>query len=305
MGKILLFYKYVDIEHPKRILKWQYKICQDLKLTGRILIGKEGINGTVGGTNENTERYKQIMSENTLFADVEFKQSNGNAECFPKLLIKIRDEIVTLGVPSDKLTPKTGGIHLNADQTHQLISENPNDLVILDTRNDYEWEVGKFENAITTPIKNFKELPEYIDNNLEQFKNKQVLMYCTGGVRCERATAYLNEKYVAKQVYQIEGGIHKYTEKYPNGYFRGKNYVFDGRIALKINDDVLGKCYVCKTSCDEYTNCINVLCNRHFICCIQCLDTLQNTCSLECKTLVSEKKVKTRDKLQKVSACQL
>src|SRR5438045_9113606 len=116
-------------------------------------------------------------------------------------------------------------------------------------------------------------------------------MYCTGGIRCERASAYLNEKNIAKKVYQMEGGIHRYVEQYPDGFFRGKNYVFDGRIAVKVNDDVVSHCLLCSEPCDQYTNCLNASCNEHFICCVQCLDSYGNTCGATCEELLSQHKV--------------
>ena len=245
MNKIILFYKYIAIEYPKQIMKWQKEICQNLGLMGRILISHEGINGTLGGSTDNLEQYKNLMSAHELFGEIDFKESSGAPECFPRLSVKVRNEAVSLGIPYDHLTPRNGGRHLTPQETHQLLTEKPEDLIILDARNNYEWAVGRFENAITPPIENFRDLPHYLDKNLDTFKNKQVLMYCTGGIRCERATAYLNEKNVAKKVYQIKGGIHRYVEQYPDGFFRGKNYVFDGRIAVKINDDILGSCALC------------------------------------------------------------
>lgn len=294
MGKILLFYKYVAIEYPKRILKWQQKICADLGLKGRILLGHEGINGTVGGSVEHIERYKSLMHQHELFSDVDFKESVGTAEDFPRMQITVKNEIVAIGIDPDKLTPKNGGIHLDPAQTHALIQENPEDLVILDARNNFESEVGAFTNAIKPDIKTFREFPEYIDQHSEQFANKRVLMYCTGGIRCERASTYVKEKTGAKEVYQMDGGIHKYVEEYPDGFFRGKNYVFDRRIALRINADVLGHCSLCNAASDDFTNCINSECNNHYICCIACLEAYNNTCSDICKELVASNKVKIR-----------
>ena len=149
-------------------------------------------------------------------------------------------------------------------------------------------------------INHFRELPEYIDTHLDQFKDKQVLMYCTGGIRCERASAYLKSKNIAKQVYQIEGGIHRYVEQYPDGFFRGKNYVFDNRITLKVTDDILGTCLICTTLCDNYTNCLNAKCNKHFICCDPCLNKLNNTCNTVCHDFVGHNKVNKRPTLKKV-----
>jgi predicted sulfurtransferase len=294
MGKILLYYKYIQIECPKRTYKWQKNLCTNLNLTGRILIGHEGINGTVGGTDAEIEYYKNAMRKDPLFADVDFKESEGGAHCFPRMRIAIRDEIVSLGIPADKLTPKNGGMHLKPHEVHELIARKPDDLVIFDARNNFEWKVGTFVDAVKPDIGNFRELPQFIDDNLETFKDKQVLMYCTGGVRCERASAYLQEKNVASKIYQVEGGIHTYAQEYPDGYFRGKNYVFDGRVTVKINDDVLSTCELCAASCDTYVNCLNALCNKHFIACEPCVTLKKNCCSDACMQLLEEKKVTAR-----------
>jgi len=301
MNKIILFYKYVAIQYPKQIMKWQQEICKNLELVGRILISHEGINGTLGGSSENLDQYIHLMLTHELFSNIDFKKSDGGPECFPRLSVKVREEAVALGIPYDKLTPRNGGQHLTPQETHQLITDNPQDLVILDTRNNYEWEIGRFENAVTPDIKNFRDLPQYLDENLDQFKDKQVLMYCTGGIRCERATAYLNEKNVAKKVYQIEGGIVRYAEQYPDGFFRGKNYVFDGRIAMKINDDILGSCTLCTQPCDDYYNCLNAACNKHFISCADCIQQYNKTCSQRCKTLIEENKTHARPEFNKIS----
>ena len=174
------------------------------------------------------------------------------------------------------------------------MQQKPDDLVILDARNAFEAEIGKFTDALIPNIQHFREFPDYIENNLDQFKNKQVLMYCTGGIRCERATTLLKSKNIAKEVYQIEGGIHRYAEEFPDGFFRGKNYVFDGRIAMKINDDILSNCISCKQPFDEYTICVNAKCNNHFIACKTCLLKLSNTCSNECLELIKNQKVIVR-----------
>lgn len=294
MGTILIFYKYITIEDPQHILQWQQEICSTLNLKGRILISHEGINGTLGGTTENTNAYKNLILQHELFSDIDFKESAGGAEYFPRLSIKIRKEAVSLGIPYNKLTTQNSGQHLTPEEAHALIAQNPHDLIILDARNEEESKIGRFLNAITPPIKNFRDLPRYLDENLETFKDKQVLMYCTGGIRCERATAYLNEKNIAKKVYQIKGGIHRYVEKYPDGFFRGKNYVFDGRIAIKINNDILSTCSICTTPCDDYNNCLNATCNKHFIACNNCVEKLEEACSEVCKNLIKDNKVVKR-----------
>jgi predicted sulfurtransferase len=300
MGKILLYYKYVQITYPKQLLKWQQKICTELGLTGRIIVGHEGINGTVGGSDLSIDRYTTIMRSDSLFSDVDFKSSEGDASCFPRLQIKVRDEIVRLGIDPKAVTAQNGGQHLKPQEVHELLGQQPKDLVILDARNQCESNIGAFTGAIKPEIVHFRELPGYIDQNIDLFKDKDVLMYCTGGIRCERASAYLKSKGVTKTVYQVEGGIHRYIEQYPEGHFKGKNYVFDARIAVKANEQLLGSCALCTVSCDEYTNCLNAACNKHFICCAVCKNTYANTCSANCKVLVDSASVALRPPLHVV-----
>ncbi len=306
MGKILLYYKYVSIQYPKRILKWQRQICTDLNLHGRILIGTEGINGTVGGMQADIDRYMAIMKKHEFFSDIDFKESPGDASYFPRMEIKVKDEICALGIEPEKLTVKDGGVHLEPKQVHELLNESPEDLVIFDARNNFESRIGTFRNSITSDITNFRDLPTYIDEHPELFKDKRVLMHCTGGVRCERATAYLKTAGIAKEVFQIKGGIVRYTEEYPDGHFRGKNYVFDRRVAVRVNDDILSTCDQCDKPCNDYTNCINSLCNVQYISCESCMKRMSNACSETCKELLVQGKVKKRlpfDKAPEQSVC--
>lgn len=301
MGKILLYYKYVDIQYPEQVRKWQHRLCESLGLKGRIVIAHEGVNGTVGGSEESTVAYVQAMREHPLFSDVDFKESPGGAESFPRLRIVIRPEIVHLGLDTQKITSKDGGQHLTPEQTHQLLQNKPENLVLLDGRNWYESNIGTFTGAITPNTKTFREFPAYVDEHLDQFKDKQVLMFCTGGIRCERASAYLKSKGVTKEIYQIQGGIHRYIEQYPDGFFRGKNYVFDARITVKANDDILTNCTYCPTPCDDYTNCINASCNKQFTICAACMAHHGSICSDTCRSLVATASVPLRTTTAKIS----
>ena len=196
------------------------------------------------------------------------------------------------------ISAANGGKHLSPQQVHDLLQNPPKNLIILDGRNDYEARIGKFVDAIVPPINNFREFPEYIDKNQDLFKNKKVFMYCTGGIRCERASAYLKSKGVAEEVYQLSGGIHRYAEEFPNGYFRGKNYVFDDRIAMTVNDDILSNCDQCQILCADFTNCINSKCNEQYIACQECLTKFNNCCSIICQNLVASKDVPVRTKFR-------
>lgn len=294
MSKVILFYKYVHIEHPEAIRKEQLALCTKLQLTGRVILAHEGINATLGGSDEAISTYREYLDNHPLFVDIDVKESLGGAESFPRLSIKVKNEIVHLGLDTTIYTAKDGGVHLEPQQVHQLLQERPEDLVILDARNNYESAIGRFVDQITPDIQHFRQFPQFVDENLDLFKNKKVLMHCTGGIRCERASTYLKSKGVATEIYQIQGGIHRYIEQFPDGYFRGKNYVFDNRVAVKANDDILGTCYLCNKPCDEYTNCLNAVCNKHFICCSDCKPAYANTCSSTCKHLIETNQVKKR-----------
>lgn len=193
MGKIIIFYKYIDIKNPEALVKEQRSLCQSLDLKGRILIAHEGINATLGGPDEAIEQYKNNLRTHALLADVDIKETLGEADHFPKLKVIFKKEIVCLRLDPQEVNAKDAGEALTPQEVHALMEESPQDLVILDARNKYESRIGAFKNAITPDINNFRDFPEYIDRNLEQFKDKQVLMYCTAGVRCERATAYLKK----------------------------------------------------------------------------------------------------------------
>lgn len=286
MKTIILFYKYVHIQYPHAIMKWQKELCASLNLKGRVLLAHEGINGTLGGDHEAIQKYKAAMDAHELFGQIDFKESQNTGDHFPRMRIVVRPEIVNTGLPAGVAPAWQAGIRLAPAKAHALMESKPDNLVIIDCRNPYESAIGTVPGALRPNVPYFRDFPAYVDNNLDALKDKQVLMYCTGGVRCERASAYVKSKNVAQEVYHIEGGIHRYVEQFPNGFFRGKNYVFDGRTATKVNDDILGSCYICNVACDEYNNCLRAACNRHFICCPECLQKYSYTCSAYCADLI-------------------
>jgi predicted sulfurtransferase len=300
MGTILLYYKYVSIPNPIEIQNWQKELCARLGLTGRILLAHEGINGTVGGSDEAAQEYIKAMNEHPLFGGIDFKTAPGSAQAFPRMKISIKKEIVHLGIDPEQLTVKDTAEHLSPEQIHNLLNNPPEDLVIVDTRNSYEIAVGKFRNAIDPQTRYFRQFPKWVDDNIDMFKDKTVFMYCTGGVRCERATAYVNVKNVAKKIVQLEGGIHRYIEQFPDGHFRGKNYVFDNRITVRANDDILSSCLNCPTPADDFFNCLNALCNKHFTSCPECLQKFENTCSIKCQELIKHKQAPERQPFSKL-----
>ena len=168
---------------------------------------------------------------------------------------------------------------------------------MLDTRNDYESKIGTFENAIIPNTKYFRDLPDYLKKNKELFQDKDVVMFCTGEIRCEISSAYFKSLGYAKSIRKLKGGIHRYVEAFENGFFKGRNYVFDDRISMKINENILTYCIECLHECDLYNNCKNALCNKQYICCDQCLKTTYGCCSDVCKQLIVDLKVPQRPPL--------
>lgn len=294
--QILLYYKYVHLADPEAEKAKQKKLCEDLGLKGRIIVASEGINGTVEGTIENTEKYIEEMIKDPRFATMNWKKSVGTGNAFPKLSVKTRKEIVSLhledGAGVCDIDPNVmTGKHLKAEELHEWIKTGK-EFYIVDMRNAYEFKVGHFENSILPPMENFRDLPKVVEQ-IKHLKDKTVLTVCTGGVRCEKASGFLISQGFT-DVYQLENGIVTYMEKYPNEDFKGKLYVFDQRVAMgpskivragfysddpkftRIDDslgghEVIGKCDSCGDASENYVNCANDACHRHFIACSSCV----------------------------------
>lgn len=272
--QILLYYKYVFIQDPDLEMKHQRELCSSLGLLGRIIVAKEGINGTVEGAKENTEKYIQEMEKDSRFFGMHWKKSVGDGKSFPKLSVKARKEIVSLHLGVCDIDPnQVTGVHLKPEELHEWI-KNKKEFYIVDMRNAYEHKVGHFEGSILPPIENFRDLPKVVEQ-ISHLKNKTVLTVCTGGVRCEKASGFLITQGFT-DVYQLDGGIVSYMEKYPNEDFKGKLYVFDGRVAMGFYTDdnkheIVGKCDTCGEKSENYVNCANPVCHRHFIDCDNCI----------------------------------
>lgn len=286
MFQVLLYYKYTQIDDPEKLKEDQKLLCQKLNLKGRIIVSREGINGTIEGKTVDIENYIALMHKTREFKDIVFKKSLGTGNAFPKMSVRVRPEIVSLGKPD--LNPnKITGKYIQADKLHSWFEEK-REFYIVDMRNDYEYLSGHFENSLFSNTHNFFDLPKTI-SNLSSLKNKTVVTVCTGGVRCEKASGLLLENGF-QDVYQLEGGIQTYMEKYPNKYFKGKLYVFDNRLTLGFNTDspdhvIVGRCRDCGKVCDSYVNCAYDICHFHYICCEGCKDRELNLafCKQECK----------------------
>ncbi len=292
--EIIIFYKYTPIKDPVGLMEWMRALCTKLDIKGRILIAKEGINGTGEGTKENLTEFERSMhaqdgSAGTYadFSDVWFKHSPGTGDAFPKLKIKVRNEIVTLGLgkEGDVNPNEVTGVHLKPKELKQWI-EAGEDFAVIDMRNDYEFQVGHFKGSINPKMENFRDLAK-VAPELEPLKKKKVLTVCTYGVRCEKASGYLKTQGF-EDVYQLDGGIGTYMKAYPGEDFLGSLYVFDGRITERFTDqyEVVGKCHACGEQSEHYGNCAVHDCHKKLIICESCENTGEMIfCSPACQEI--------------------
>ncbi|XP_003978161.2 thiosulfate sulfurtransferase/rhodanese-like domain-containing protein 2 isoform X1 [Takifugu rubripes] len=294
-GKVLLYYHYCHVEDPNVICSWQKALCEKLHLTGKVRVATEGINGTVGGTDVATQLYIEAMCSHPVFRldKEDFKTSDGGAKCFPDLRVGVYKEIVPMGVDPAVLSYQLAGAHLEPEEFHKevealvakgSVTPSESDTVLLDCRNFYESKIGQFTQCLAPNIRKFSYFPDYVDQNLDLFRDKKVLMYCTGGIRCERASAYLISKEVCKDVYQLKGGIHKYLERFPDGFYRGKLFVFDERFSISSNDDVISGCRYCHCPWDQYEVCSTRFCCQLVLSCPSCRQEGHTGCCPTCQS---------------------
>jgi UPF0176 protein len=278
---ILLYYCYTKIEDPESFREEHHRFCLEHRLLGRIIVAAEGLNGTISGLRNDCEAYMDHLKADPRFHSIEFKVEPHQSHAFQKLHVRVKPEIVNSGLPQIDPTQKTGE-YLEPQDFRRMMQKE--DLLILDVRSDYEYNLGRFKNALTLDIENFREFPEKVEA-LKKFRNKKVVTYCTGGIKCEKASAYLLEQGFTN-VYQLHGGIIKYGMEAGGENFEGKCYVFDNRVVKevnKINPVVISRCYVCNEVSDRMVNCANPWCNRHVPICESCGTKMEGACSAECK----------------------
>lgn len=267
MQKIILYYKFTPVPDPDMAMRWQRELCTRLNLKGRIIIAKHGINGTLGGDIEELKQYKREMNSTEAFKGIEYKWSDGDRDDFPKLSIKVRDELVTLA-PDEEFDVFNKSKGLRPKAWHKYIQDNP-DVIILDARNEYESDIGVFntDNLVAPKIKTFKDIKPHLD---KLPKDQPILTYCTGDIRCEYLSAYMQHRGF-DEVYHLDGGIVKYGEEFKDsGYWDGKCYVFDKRMNLAFSGDSkdLGNCIECDKHSSNQVNCDD--CNKQIVLCRAC-----------------------------------
>ncbi|MBB3111803.1 UPF0176 protein [Paenibacillus phyllosphaerae] len=283
--RILLYYKYVTIENYETYAQEHLAFCKELGVKGRILIAEQGINGTLSGTVEQTDAYIAHMRQDPYFHDMVFKIDEHEGHAFKKLFVRPKKELVTLRYDTPLDPNVLSGKRLSPKEFYEQLQQE--DVIIVDGRNDYEYDLGHFRNAIRPTVESFREFPEWIRTNLKDAKDKKILTYCTGGIRCETLTGVLlNEGFT--DVAQLEGGIATYGKdpEVQGRLFDGKMYVFDERVSVRVNqtdeDITVGKCHHCDAPTDVYVNCADDLCHHQHLVCEDCQETHKGYCSDEC-----------------------
>jgi len=284
--QVLLYYNYAHIEDPEAFAEEHLQFCNDLELKGRILVANEGINGTVSGTVEQTTKYMEAMHNDTRFSDMTFKIDAHDGHAFKKMHVRPRNELVTLRLEDDVNPKQTTGQYLEPKEFHEAMQDE--NTVVLDARNDYEFDLGHFRGAIRPDIETFRELPEWVRENRHLIEGKRILTYCTGGIRCEKFSGWL-VKEGFEDVAQLHGGIVTYGKdpEVQGDFWDGRCYVFDERISVPVNQKehvVVGVDYFDGKPCERYVNCADPDCNKQIICSEENEHKYMRGCSHECRT---------------------
>ena len=291
MFKVLLFYKYVEISNPEQIVREHLDWCLRHDIKGRVFLAREGLNGTVSGTTENILKYKLNLTSYSQFSDICFKENDAEEHAFKKMHVRLKNEIVHGDLT--KVSIKNGGKRLKPEELLNLYREGK-EFVIVDARNWYESKIGKFKDAITPQLKNFRGWKKFVDEELQSFKNRTIVTYCTGGIRCEKASAYMIEKGF-ENVYQLDGGIFNFIKKFPDTYWEGGMFVFDERRVVNPNTKEelkhIAECNFCGKPTSYYINCHNVDCDKIIISCHECKIENEYCCSDKCRGSENKRKV--------------
>ena len=287
--KTISFYRYVQIPEPDELRNELFKKWTELNCFGRIYLAKEGINAQMSVPEDNWDAFVSFVYSLSYFKDVPFKHAvDGNGKSFYKLIVKVRDKIVADGIDDENFDPANTGSYLNAEEFNKAVSDE--ETIVIDMRNHYESEVGRFERAFCPDADTFREeLPLVIDH-LKGQEDKKIVMYCTGGIRCEKASAYFKHKGF-KDVHHLKGGIIQYAQEIKEqnleSKFKGVNFVFDERIGERITEDVLSECHQCGKPCDTHVNCKNDDCHLLFIQCAECAEKMNGCCTPECVAIAA------------------
>jgi UPF0176 protein len=280
--RTLLYYKYVSIPDAENFAAQHLEYCRRLGLVGRIIVADEGLNGTVSGTVVQCRKYMDMLNAHPFLHSIDFKIDEVEEPSFYALHVRYKAEIVNSGSTQLDIDPTIQtGQHLEPREFAEMMERD--DVVVLDVRSNYENQLGRFKGAIAADIDNFRDFPDYI-KNLAPYKDKKIMTYCTGGIKCEKASALLLEAGF-KDVYQLHGGIIKYGKEMQGRDFEGNCYVFDKRVSVPVNSvnpTIISTCKVCGAASTHMVNCANAECNEHFVLCEECGDKMKGCCSDGC-----------------------
>jgi UPF0176 protein len=289
MYLVLAYYHFLKppfrLEDPSRLVKAHHQFLNNKDAKGRIYINEEGINGQMSIHEQDAESYVEWLRQHEAFQEMEFKVHVAEEHAFAKMTVKYRKQLAALDIAVD--LNKTGE-HVPAHEWQQMLEAQDQDTILIDVRNDYEWKVGRFEGALLPELENFRDFGEYIEHlkKLYDTKKTKVMMYCTGGIRCELYSALMKERGF-ETVYQLQGGVIKYGLDAGVKHWKGKLFVFDDRMVVPISKEeteVISSCVHCSTPMDVYYNCANMDCNALFIACPECVKDLKGCCSQQCTT---------------------
>jgi len=282
------FYKYFPIQNPQEFRDHLYKHLYNLKVFGRIYVAKEGINAQASVPQSNFEALKNFLYSIEQLNGIRLNVAvDDDGKSFWVLRVKVRDKIVADGIDDPFFSMDNKGKYVNAEKMNELLKDSS--TLVVDFRNHYEYEVGHFENAIEIPSDTFREQLPMAADMLKDKADKNIIMYCTGGIRCEKASAYMLHKGF-KNVFHLEGGIINYAreikEKGLESKFTGKNFVFDERLGERVTEHIISHCHQCGKPCDTHTNCKNDGCHLLFIQCEECAKKYDGCCSIECRETI-------------------
>jgi len=285
---VITFYRYTKIEQPVELRETLLAICQELKILGRILIAEEGINGAVSGTTEAISMFKAKIEKNLGFNGLTYREQENDTIAYHKLVVRVRKEVCAFATA---VNVGNAGVRVSPTKIKQWY-DNKENFLIVDARNDYEYDVGHFHNAIKMPIKNFREFPQTLPL-LRQHQDQKIVLYCTGGIRCEKASAYLKEQGFP-EVYHLDGGVINYVNQFPNTYWEGGLFVFDDRLVSEVGKPITN-CIHCQTKTSQYINCHNLDCDKLIVSCEECQEKMEKTCSEKCRKAPRKRVLKKQE----------
>ena len=275
--KVVLFYRFTPLADPEALRLWQHALCENLGLTGRILISTHGINATLGGPMSALKKYLKMTKSYHGFRDLDVKWSEGTGHDFPRLRVRVREEIVSFGAPGELKVDEHGVVggapHLSPHEVHELVDRRGEEVVFFDGRNAFEAAIGRFDNAVIPEVETTRDFVRILESGVyDHLKSRPVVTYCTGGVRCEVLSAVMIARGF-EEVYQIKGGVVRYCEEFADrGLWRGSLYIFDNRLTQEFSDnpEVLGRCEKCAKPTSRYFNCANLECRALILLCENC-----------------------------------